>query len=53
MKKVIVALGAALAVTSVWASCRYYTVTINNKTYYCSECCYGTGAGRTCNTTCN
>lgn len=53
MKKVTAFIAAALLTTAAYASCRYYTVTVGNKTYYCSECCYGTGAARTCNTTCN
>lgn len=50
--KVIATILALLWATAAQANCRYYTVTIGTKTYYCSECCYGTGATRTCNTTC-
>jgi hypothetical protein len=53
VKKALTLILAATLATAAYASCRYYTVTINNRTYYCSECCMGTGALRTCNTTCN
>ena len=53
MKKVIIGVWAALLATTVWANCRYYSYTINGKTYYCTECCYGTGPTKQCNTTCN
>ena len=51
MKKFAAAL-ALLWVTAAQADCRSYTVTINGKTYYCTECCFGTGYARSCNTTC-
>ena len=53
MKKTVAFIAATLLATAAYASCRYYTVTINGKFYSCSECCYGTGAARTCNTVCN
>lgn len=53
MKKIIAAVLATTFAVSAYASCRYFTYTINGRTYNCTECCYGTGAGRTCNTTCN
>lgn len=53
MKKAIAGVLVALIATAAYANCRYFTYTIGNRTYYCTECCYGTGAGRTCNTTCN
>ena len=54
MKKPIIFLTATLLSFAALAySCRYYTITMNGKTYYCSECCYGTGSLRQCNTTCN
>jgi hypothetical protein len=54
MKKTVAFLAAALFATAALAySCRYFSYTINGKTYYCTECCYGSGQYRTCNTTCN
>lgn len=54
MKKTITLIAAALLSTAALAyTCRYYTITVNNKTMYCSECCYGTGALRRCDVTCN
>ncbi len=53
MKKALTIILAATLATAAYASCRYYTVTINGRTMYCSECCMGTGALRTCNVTCN
>jgi len=53
MKKTVAFIAATLLATAAYASCRYYTVTINGKLYSCSECCYGTGAARTCSTVCN
>ena len=53
MKKILVALAVAATATAAYASCRYYSYTINGKTYYCTECCYGTGPTKQCNTTCN
>ena len=50
--KVIAATLALLWASAAQANCNYYTYTVNGKTYYCTECCYGTGATRTCNTTC-
>ena len=53
LKKIAAALTITAFATAAYASCRYYTVTVNGKTLSCTECCYGTGAARTCNTTCN
>ena len=53
VKKAITLILAATLATAAYASCRYYTVTINGRTMYCTECCYGTGPYRQCNTTCN
>jgi hypothetical protein len=57
MKKILCGLCALLWLTAAQANCTYYTytVTVNGvlKTYYCTQCCYGTGMARTCNTTCN
>lgn len=53
LKKFAAALAIAGVATAAYASCRHYTVTVNGKMYNCMECCYGTGAARTCNTTCN
>jgi hypothetical protein len=53
VKKSLTLILAATLATAACDSCRYYTVTINNRTYYCSECFTGTGALRTCNVTCN
>jgi len=53
LKKIAAALAIAGFATAAYASCRYYTYTINGKTISCTECCYGTGPTRTCNTTCN
>lgn len=53
VKKTLTLILAVTLATAVYASCRYYTVTINGRTMYCSECCMGTGALRTCNVTCN
>ena len=50
--KVIATVLALLWATAAQANCTYHTYTVNGKTYYCSTCCYGTGAARTCNTTC-
>ncbi len=49
MKKLIIA--AIIAATSVgaYASCRYWTVTIDGRTWFCTQCCYGTGCTTTCN----
>ena len=52
LKKIAAVLAIATFATAAYASCRFYSVTINGKTYNCTECCYGTGAGRQCNTTC-
>lgn len=52
MKRVAAAICIGLIATAAYANCRHYTYTIGNKTYYCTECCYGSGIGRTCNTTC-
>jgi hypothetical protein len=54
MKKTVAFLAATLFATAALAySCRYYTMTMNGRTVYCSECCYGTGALRRCDVTCN
>jgi len=53
MKKIIAALAIAATATAVYAGCRSYSYTINGKTYYCTECCFGEGNARQCNTTCN
>ncbi len=54
MKKPIIFVAATLLSFAALAySCRYYTVTVNGKTLNCSECCYGTGALRRCDVTCN
>ncbi len=54
MKKPILFLVSTLLATAAMAySCRYYTITVNGKTMYCTECCYGTGELRQCNVTCN
>jgi hypothetical protein len=50
--KIIAATLALLWATAAQANCSTYTVTINGKTYTCTECCMGTGQFRTCNTTC-
>jgi hypothetical protein len=54
MKKPIIFVAATLLSFAALAySCRYFSYTINGRTYYCTECCYGSGQYRTCNTTCN
>jgi len=54
MKKTVAFLAATLFATAALAySCRYFSYTINGRTVYCSECCYGTGALRRCDVTCN
>jgi hypothetical protein len=54
MKKTVAFLAATLFATAALAyTCRYYTITTNGKTLYCSECCYGSGALRRCDVTCN
>ena len=50
--KTIATVLALLWATAAQAECRSFTYTINGKTYYCIECCMGTGQFRTCNTTC-
>ena len=50
--KAIATVLALLWATAAQAECRSFTYTINGKTYYCTECCMGTGQFRTCNTTC-
>jgi hypothetical protein len=52
-KKIAAILAITTFATAAYASCRFYTVTVNGKTISCTECCYGTGAARQCNTTCN
>ena len=53
MKKALTLIIAATLATAAYASCRSYTITMNGRSMYCSECCMGTGALRTCNVTCN
>ncbi len=53
LKKIAAAVAAATIATAAYANCRYFTMTVNGKTYQCSECCYGSGTTRYCNTTCN
>ena len=54
MKKPIIFLTATLLSFAALAySCRYFSYTINGKTYNCTECCWGSGQYRQCNTTCN
>lgn len=53
MKKIVAVLAIAGFATAAYASCRYFTYTINGKTYNCTECCYGSPPYRQCNTTCN
>lgn len=52
-KKIIAAVAIASITTAAYASCRYYTYTVNGKTIRCTECCYGEGQFRQCHTTCN
>lgn len=52
LKKIVATLAIASFATAAYASCRFYTITVNGKTINCTECCVGTGSARTCNTTC-
>lgn len=53
LKKVLAFLAIASFATAAYASCRFYTITVNGKTLNCTECCTGSGPSRHCNTTCN
>lgn len=52
MKKILCAACAMLFLTAAQADCTYHYYTVNGKTITCTTCCYGTGPGRICSTTC-
>ena len=52
MKKILCGVAAMLWFTAAQAECTYYTYTVNGKTYYCSQCCVGTGMARSCTVSC-
>ena len=53
MKKIVIGLYLATVASMVWASCTTHTIMSNGKIMVCTTCCYGEGAFRSCNTTCN
>ncbi len=53
LKKIAAALAIAGVATAAWASCTTHTMTVNGKTVVCTTCCTGSGAYRSCTTTCN
>ncbi len=48
MKKLVLAIGATLFATAVYATCTTNTIFDNGKMKICTTCCYGSQCTTTC-----